>query len=369
MEQYSILGRIGEGAHGVVLKAKHIESGELVALKKVPLRKLADGIPNTALREIKALQFIESSPYVVHLREVFPHGTGFVLVFEYMVTDLSEVIRNSEPPLTEEQSKCYMLMILRGVEVMHANGIMHRDLKPANLLISAEGVLKIADFGLARVFENNNERLYSHQVATRWYRAPELLYGAKKYTNSVDLWYINYNLFGFRAIGCIFGELLNSSPLFPGENDIEQLWFVVRVLGTPNEDIWPEVKELPDYNKISFNLCETIPFEEVLPDASVEAVALVSKFLVYPPHQRITVSEALKDPYFTTDPLPAQLSELPVVTPHRNTLPHPQETYEVCLTTPLESILRNHELLKEGVKLLDDELRNSLDDSTGVTLM
>uniref|UniRef100_A0A3Q0KJ20 Cyclin-dependent kinase 20 n=1 Tax=Schistosoma mansoni TaxID=6183 RepID=A0A3Q0KJ20_SCHMA len=338
MEQYSILGRIGEGAHGVVLKAKHIESGELVALKKVPLRKLADGIPNTALREIKALQFIESSPYVVHLREVFPHGTGFVLVFEYMVTDLSEVIRNSEPPLTEEQSKCYMLMILRGVEVMHANGIMHRDLKPANLLISAEGVLKIADFGLARVFENNNERLYSHQVATR-------------------------------AIGCIFGELLNSSPLFPGENDIEQLWFVVRVLGTPNEDIWPEVKELPDYNKISFNLCETIPFEEVLPDASVEAVALVSKFLVYPPHQRITVSEALKDPYFTTDPLPAQLSELPVVTPHRNTLPHPQETYEVCLTTPLESILRNHELLKEGVKLLDDELRNSLDDSTGVTLM
>ncbi|CAH8480885.1 unnamed protein product [Schistosoma rodhaini] len=239
MEQYSIIGRIGEGAHGVVLKAKHIESGELVALKKVPLRKLADGIPNTALREIKALQFIESSPYVVHLREVFPHGTGFVLVFEYMVTDLSEVIRNSEPPLTEEQSKCYMLMILRGVEVMHANGIMHRDLKPANLLISAEGVLKIADFGLARVFENNNERLYSHQVATRWYRAPELLYGAKKYTNSVDLWYINYNLFGFRAIGCIFGELLNSSPLFPGENDIEQLWFVVRVLGTPNEDIWP----------------------------------------------------------------------------------------------------------------------------------
>ncbi|KAH9596098.1 Cyclin-dependent kinase 20, variant 2 [Schistosoma haematobium] len=137
-----------------------------------------------------------------------------------MVTDLSEVIRNSEPPLTEEQSKCYMLMILRGVEVMHANGIMHRDLKPANLLISSEGVLKIADFGLARVFENNNERLYSHQVATRWYRAPELLYGAKKYTNSVDLWYVNYNLFSFRAIGCIFGELLNSSPMFPVFNNL-----------------------------------------------------------------------------------------------------------------------------------------------------
>ncbi|KAK4473732.1 hypothetical protein MN116_003074 [Schistosoma mekongi] len=357
MEKYSILGRIGEGAHGVVLKAKHIESGELVALKKVPLRRIADGIPNTALREIKALQFIECSPYVVHLREVFPHGTGFVLVFEYMNTDLSEVIRNSQPPLTEAQSKCYMLMILKGVEVMHSNGIMHRDLKPANLLISSKGILKIADFGLARVFENNTERLYSHQVATRWYRAPELLYGAKKYTNSVDLW----------AIGCIFGELLNSSPLFPGENDIEQLWFVVRVLGTPSEDVWPEVKELPDYNKISFNLCETIPFEEVLPDASIEAINLIRKFLVYPPHQRITASKALKDPYFTTDPLPAQLSELPVVTPHRNILPHSQDTYETCLTTPLDLILVNHELLKEGVKLLNDGLMNSPNNSTDIS--
>ncbi|CAH8442104.1 unnamed protein product [Heterobilharzia americana] len=273
-------------------------------------------------------------PYVVHLRDVFPHGTGFVLVFEYMVTDLSEVIRNSQPPLTEAQSKCYMLMILRGVEVMHANGIMHRDLKPANLLISSTGILKIADFGLARVFENNNERLYSHQVATRWYRAPELLYGAKKYTNSVDLW----------AVGCIFGELLNSSPLFPAENDIEQLWFVVRVLGTPNEEMWPEIKELPDYNKISFNVCETIPFEEVLPDASIEAIDLVGKFLVYPPHHRLTATEALKHPYFTTEPLPAQHSELPVVSPNRI----------------------DHQLLNEGVTLLQDRFKNSQNNSTRI---
>ncbi|VDP93257.1 unnamed protein product [Echinostoma caproni] len=126
MDQYDILGRIGEGAHGIVLEAKHIESGELVALKKVPLRKLVDGIPNTALREIKALQFIGSSPYVVRLREVFPHGTGFVLVFDYMLTDLSEVIRNSDCPLTASHIKSYMIMLLSGVEVMHQNGIMHR---------------------------------------------------------------------------------------------------------------------------------------------------------------------------------------------------------------------------------------------------
>ncbi|VEL30054.1 unnamed protein product [Protopolystoma xenopodis] len=132
---------------------------------------------------------------------------------------------------------------------------------------------------MARVFQKDKERLYSHQVATRWYRAPELLYGARKYTHSVDLW----------AIGCIFGELLNCSPLFPGENDIEQLWFVIRVLGTPNEETWPEMKELPDYNKIGFSYCKSLPFDEILQDASNEAIDLIKRFLVYPPDQRIPV--------------------------------------------------------------------------------
>ncbi|XP_051281585.1 cyclin-dependent kinase 20 isoform X2 [Dicentrarchus labrax] len=229
MEQYSILGRIGEGAHGIVFKAKHIETGETVALKKVALRRLEDGIPNQALREIKALQEIEDNQHVVKLKDVFPHGTGFVLVFDFMLSDLSEVIRNSERPLTPAQVKGYMMMLLKGVAFLHHNNIMHRDLKPANLLISSSGHLKIADFGLARLFSDQGERLYSHQVATRWYRAPELLYGARKYDEGVDLW----------AVGCIFGELLNSSPLFPGENDIEQLCCVLRVLGTPTQDSWP----------------------------------------------------------------------------------------------------------------------------------
>ncbi|CAM5173823.1 unnamed protein product [Eretmochelys imbricata] len=188
MDQYSILGRIGEGAHGIVFKAKNIESGETVALKKVALRRLEDGIPNQALREIKALQEIEENQHVVKLKAVFPHGAGFVLVFEYMLSDLAEVIRNAQQPLTQAQVKGYMLMLLQGVAFCHANNIMHRDLKPANLLISSAGQLKIADFGLARVFSSDTVRLYSHQVATRWYRAPELLYGARKYDEGVDLW-------------------------------------------------------------------------------------------------------------------------------------------------------------------------------------
>lgn len=210
------------------------QTGEIVALKKVALRRLEDGIPNQALREIKALQEIEDSQYVVQLKAVFPHGAGFVLAFEYMLSDLAEVLRHAQRPLAQAQVKSYLQMLLKGVAFCHANNIVHRDLKPANLLISASGQLKIADFGLARVFSPDGSRLYTHQVATRWYRAPELLYGARQYNQGVDLW----------AVGCILGELLNGSPLFPGENDIEQLCCVLRILGTPSPQVWPVCRAL-----------------------------------------------------------------------------------------------------------------------------
>ncbi|XP_053061350.1 cyclin-dependent kinase 20 isoform X2 [Acinonyx jubatus] len=281
MDQYCILGRIGEGAHGIVFKAKHVETGEIVALKKVALRRLEDGIPNQALREIKALQEIEDNQHVVQLKAVFPHGAGFVLAFEFMLSDLAEVVRHAQRPLGQAQVKSYLQMLLKGVAFCHANNIVHRDLKPANLLISASGQLKIADFGLARVFSPDGSRLYTHQVATRWYRAPELLYGARQYDQGVDLW----------AVGCILGELLNGSPLFPGENDIEQLCCVLRILGTPSPQVWPEITDLPDYNKISFKEQAPVPLEEVLPDASPQALDLLGLFLLYPPRQRISASQ------------------------------------------------------------------------------
>ncbi|XP_014201661.1 cyclin-dependent kinase 20 isoform X6 [Pan paniscus] len=167
MDQYCILGRIGEGAHGIVFKAKHVETGEIVALKKVALRRLEDGFPNQALREIKALQEMEDNQYVVQLKAVFPHGGGFVLAFEFMLSDLAEVVRHAQRPLAQAQVKSYLQMLLKGIAFCHANNIVHRDLKPANLLISASGQLKIADFGLARVFSPDGSRLYTHQVATR----------------------------------------------------------------------------------------------------------------------------------------------------------------------------------------------------------
>ncbi|KAI9360011.1 kinase-like domain-containing protein [Zopfochytrium polystomum] len=299
--RYKTLSKIGEGAHGVVLKAKFVETGEIVALKKVPLRRLEDGIPNTILREIKALQTIDHQNQVVKLREFFPSGAGFVLVFEYMLSDLAE----------EAQVKAYMVMLLRGIAYCHANAIMHRDLKPANLLIAPNGVLKLADFGLARVHSyEKTGRPYSHQVATRWYRAPELLYGARKYDAGVDLW----------AVGCIFGELLNHSPLFPGQNDIDQLYCVQSVLGTPTPCTWPDLETLPDYNKIQFPEMPPVPFEKVCPDASPEALDLLKKFLVYASADRIQGSDALLDVYFFKPPLSAHHLELPI--PKRQSREH-----------------------------------------------
>ena len=165
-----------------------------------------------------------------------------------------------------------MGMLLRGLAYMHNMRIMHRDLKPANLLISAKGQLKIADFGLSRILEKDEsddesgvrirKRQYSHQVATRWYRAPELLYGARYYTEAVDLW----------SVGCIFGELVNFSPIFPGENDIDQLGLVIRTMGTPNETIWPGVNQLPDFSKITFPETKPTPLENLIPEGDVVVV-------------------------------------------------------------------------------------------------
>ncbi|GAB6026100.1 Cyclin-dependent kinase 20 [Chamberlinius hualienensis] len=307
MDNYNIIGRVSEGAHGVVLKARNLQTGKIVAMKRVPLKNFENGIPNSALREIKTLRVIDSE-HVVKLLDVFPHGSGFVLVFEYMVTDLAEVMRQATEKLKANEVKSYMQMLLRAVSYCHSTSIIHRDLKPANLLLSSNGILKVADFGLARVMVQEGERLYSHQVATRWYRSPELLFGARQYNEAVDLW----------AIGCIFGEMLNHSPLFPGENDIDQLCVVMRTLGTPSEDSWPGLATLPDYNKITFPEMKAIPIEDVVPDASQNAVDLLKDFLCYPPEKRISANDALLHPYFFTLPMPLSLKNLPKYQEKRN---------------------------------------------------
>ena len=273
MENYRVFGKIGEGAHGTVFQAEEIATGHKVALKKLSLKKIDDGIPIAFFREIKTLQHCAESDepgseFVLRLRSYFAAGSAVVLATDFMVGDLGEIIRNWESPLTLAQSKSYALQLMRGLAFIHSQQIIHRDLKPSNLLISPSRRLKIADFGLARL---KSDRPMSHQVGTRWYRAPELLYSAKTYDYGVDLW----------SAGTIIGELYNFSPLFPGQSDIEQLWCVIRVLGTPTRETWPQLETLPDYQKITFSHAERRAFDHVWCDLPEHVIGLLKELLIY----------------------------------------------------------------------------------------
>lgn len=142
----------------------------------------------------------------------------------------------------------------------------------------------------------------SHQVATRWYRAPELLYGSRYYDHKVDMW----------GVGCIFAEILNGGyPLFPGENDIDQLRCVIHALGTPTPDNWPGVEHLPDYNKIRFTRCDnSVSLDSLVPDAPYDALDLLKGLICYDHNQRFNAREALTHKYFRTEPMPCSHTEL-----------------------------------------------------------
>ncbi|CAH1992592.1 unnamed protein product [Acanthoscelides obtectus] len=268
MNNYKLIGRAGEGAHGFVFKGLDLRTQKYVALKKVAVNPNV-GIPKNIFREICSLRVLKFRN-IVKLIEVTSMGSSVILVMEYLPWSLADVLKNYDKSLTLSQIKTYSKMMLNGIDYIHQNHIMHRDMKPANLMISEKGVLKIADFGLARIYDETTPTLYSHQVATRWYRAPELLYGSRNYTQSVDMW----------SVGCIIAEMVNGQPLFPGETDIEQLAIVLDTLGTPNDETWPELKELPDYNKIVFTPSTPKSWRIILSTADSSTVSLIRMNLI-----------------------------------------------------------------------------------------
>jgi len=315
MEQYKFHNRIGEGAHGVVYLGQAVRTGERVALKKIPIKKLNAGLPKELIREIQAMrQTSHAQPeiefqgdhatkeergaqHVLKLRDVFAAGSAVVLATDLMEGDLGDIIRSADR-MRPEIAKTYARQMLEGVAYIHSKNILHRDLKPSNMLIDKSGQLKIGDFGQARIYEN--ESSMSHKVATRWYRAPELLYGAHRYDFGVDLW----------AVGCIIGELFLFSALFPGQSDIEQLYLVVQTLGTPTDETWPGRKSLPDYAKIVFHETKGKDLAEILALAPDFTADLVKSFLVYDSSQRLTAAQSLSHDFFKASPLPARREEL-----------------------------------------------------------
>lgn len=305
MENYQRIEKLGEGTYGVVYKARELNHpNRIVALKKIRLEDTDEGVPSTAIREISLLKEMQDPSVVRLLNIVYAESDNLYLVMEFVDLDLKKYMdalpvsdggrgkplpdgfANGAPiGLDETIVKKFMAHLCEGLRYCHSHRIIHRDLKPQNLLIDREGNLKLADFGLARAF-GVPLRTYTHEVVTLWYRSPEILLGARQYSTGVDMW----------SVGAIFAEMCTRKPLFPGDSEIDEIFKIFRVLGTPSEEDWPGVTSLPDY-KATFPKWKR-PDTEIVPNLNEHGCHLLESLLEYDPAQRLSAKKACQHPYF-----------------------------------------------------------------------
>jgi cyclin-dependent kinase 2 len=283
--RYQKIEKIGEGTYGVVYKANDTHLNEIVAVKKIRLEGSDEGVPPTAIREISLLKELPH-PNVVLLKDVLHTATKLWLIFEYIDHDLKRHLEGRNDPLPPRAVKSLLHQILAGLTFCHTHRILHRDLKPQNILVDANGALKLADFGLARAF-GLPIRTLTHEVVTLWYRAPEILMGVKQYSTPIDIW----------SVGCIFAELVNKRPLFTGDSEIDQLFKIFRVLGTPTEETVPGISSYPDYKPTYPNWTGS-GLVCLLPTLDDQGRDLISRMICYDPRKRISAREAMEHPYF-----------------------------------------------------------------------
>jgi len=261
------------------------ETGEIVALKRIRLDSEDEGVPCTAIREISLLKELKH-PNIVRLYDVIHTEKKLTLVFEYLDQDLKKYMDECGGVLSKPTVKSFLYQLLKGIAFCHEHRVLHRDLKPQNLLINRKGELKLGDFGLARAF-GIPVRSYSHEVVTLWYRAPDVLMGSRKYSTPIDIW----------SAGCIFAEMTTGRPLFPGTSVADQLLRIFKVIGTPNDKIWPGISELPEY-KADFPVFQPQKLSSVVPGLDEDGYDLIQKMLQYDPNQRISAAKALSHPFF-----------------------------------------------------------------------
>lgn len=308
--KYEILAKIGQGTFGEVFKAKHRQTGRKVALKKVRTENEKEGFPITALREIKILQLLKHEN-VVNLIEICrtkasPYdrrrqGSTY-LVFDFCEHDLAGLLSNVLVKFTLSEIKRVMQMLLNGLFYIHSNKILHRDLKPANVLITREGVLKLADFGLARAFslaQNRRRGGYTNGVVTLWYRPPELLLGERDYGPPIDLW----------GAGCIMAEMWIRSPIMQGNTEQHQLALIGQLCGSITPEVWPNVDKCELFGKLELVKGHKRKVKDRLKPYVRDpcALDLIDKLLVLDPAQRIDSDGALDHDFFWSDPMPADL--------------------------------------------------------------
>lgn len=225
MERYEKIARIGEGAYGVVFKCRNRQTGEVVAIKKFTESEEDPVIHRIAMREIRTLKQLKH-PNLINLIEVFKRKKRLHLVFQYVDHTLLNELEQNPKGLKRSQVVEFTWQLLQAVNFCHERNFIHRDVKPENILITKTRQLKLCDFGFARTLTGPDDK-YTDYVATRWYRAPELLVGDTQYGPPVDIW----------AIGCVVAEMLTGSPLWPGRSDLDQLFQIINTLGKSGKEV------------------------------------------------------------------------------------------------------------------------------------
>ncbi|XP_050727517.1 cyclin-dependent kinase 9-like isoform X1 [Eriocheir sinensis] len=321
--KYEKLAKIGQGTFGEVFKARDRRTGKVVALKKILMENEKEGFPITALREIRILKLLRHEN-VVNLLEIArtkgppppglqkpvkatPHMSSlstFFLVFEFCEHDLAGLLSNVNVKFNLGEIKKVMQQLLNGLYYIHSNKILHRDLKASNVLITKNGILKLADFGLARAFSTSRQgpNRYTNRVVTLWYRPPELLLGERNYGPPVDMW----------GAGCIMAEMWTRTPILQGSTEQHQLALITKLCGSITPEVWPSVENYDLFNKMELvkgqqrRVCERL--KHYVRDN--QALDLLDKLLTLDPSKRTDSSSALDHDFFWTDPMPGDLSKM-----------------------------------------------------------
>lgn len=330
MHRYQSIKTLGDGTYGSVVLARNQENGETVAIKKMK-RKYYSWDECINLREVKSLRKLNHAN-VVKLKEVIRENDQLFFVFEYIKENLYQLMKSRDRLFPESAIRNIIYQIVQGLAFIHKHGFFHRDMKPENLLCNGAELVKIADFGLAR--EIRSRPPYTDYVSTRWYRAPEVLLRSTNYSSPIDMW----------AVGCIMAELYTLRPLFPGSSEVDEIFKICAVLGTPSKAEWPEGHKLAAAMNFRFPQMVQTPLKQIIPNASPEAIQLMRDMLLWDPKKRPTCQQALRYPYFQVGQnLPKPLQTTAVASSQQRQQPPTKE-----LTNERFSLKRERQSGKEN---------------------